>query len=251
MGIREDFSNYVDGNGLNTPAPCVPTPGQSGSDNGTMFTSEYYTILKKNSQLSYQDTIDYNQKIGQCVSPTGLLNRVPLGQMASQDGPDNYYGVCNGCIELGNTHIPRMFLKAVLKYKGALNNVNPGTWTTQSFLIRQPQLLAAIVNASFPSLKNPLHWLVRLASFPLYLVAAISIAISCMSTSIDQADPRRLSWHLQNNMKKTSLMCWFASKIWMWRLKKDYPNKMNDVAALYYCPQGLDQNPYSKYWVSE
>ena len=52
-------------------------------------------------------------------------------------------------------------------------------------------------------------------------------------------------------MKKTSLMCWLASKIWMWRLKKDYPNKMNDVAALYYYPQDLDQNPYSKYWVSE
>lgn len=250
MSIRDDFKKYIDGNSLNTPLPGTWIAGQSGSDNGVMFTSEYYIMLKKNGQLTDQDKLDYAQKIGQCVGPEGLLNRVPIGQSDGQEGPDDEYGVYNGCMELGNTSIPRKLLWSCIKLKGAMNNVLPGTWTGQSFLIRQPQLLASMVSASFPSLLNPLHWLVRLLSFPLFLIAAVVIATSCINTPLDQADPRRLAWHLQNNVKKVSLFCYLASLIWMHRLNKDYDNGMKDVAAVYYLPKGLNQNPYSKWWIT-
>jgi hypothetical protein len=246
MGIREDFSKYIDGNGLNTPNPGTWNPGQSGSDNN-MYTSEYYIILNKNGQLTEQDKTDYENKMNQCIG-SDLLNRVPVGQNDGIEGPDDHYALYNACHELGITSIPRTLLWGCIKYFGAMNNVSPGTWTAQSFLIRQPQLLAAMINAAFPSLLNPVHWLIRLLAFPVYLVAAFSIAISCMGTPTDQADPRRLSWHLQNNVKKTSLMCWLASQIWLRRLGKDYPNKMTDVAGIYYFPKG--DNPYSRWWVT-
>jgi hypothetical protein len=247
MGIKEDFQNYTDSNNLNTPAPCIPVPRKGGSDNGNMFTSEYYLMLSKNNQLNNQDKIDYSDKIKQCIS-FNLLNRVPIGQNDGINGPDDYYGVMNGCIELGNIDIPRKLLWGCVKHLGFMNNVSPGTWTARSFLIRQPQLLCAMINASFPSFKNPSHMLIRLLSFPLYLISAIVILISCTGTPIDQADPRRLAWHLQNNLKKTSLLCYFASKIWVKRLYKHYFNGMKDVAGIYYQPDGLNQNPYSKWW---
>ncbi len=250
MGIRDDFKNYVDGNGLNTPLPGTWIAGQSGSDNGTMFSSEFYIMLKKNGQLTDQDKLDYAQKIGQCIDPEGLLNRVPISQNDGLESFDDYYGTLNGCAELGNTDIPRKFLWAFIKYKGSMDNVLPGAWQWQDFLLRQPQLLAAMVSASFPSLLNPLHWLIRLIFCPFFLVSSIIIATSCMWTATNEADPRRLAWHLQNNTKKVSLLCYLASLIWIWRLNKDYANGMKDVAAEYYFPNGLNQNPYSKWWAT-
>lgn len=250
MSIKDDFKSYIDGNGLNTPNLGNWTNDQFGSDNGPMYTSEMYIAIKKNNEITEQDKLDYNQKILECITSDGLLNRVPLGQEDGQDGPDDFYGVLNCCIELENTYIPGRLLSGCIKYLGFLNNENPGIKTLQSFLIRQPQLLAAIINSSFPSMLNPLHWLIRLLSFPLYLVAAVSIFISCTGTNIQDTDSRRLSWHLQNNMKKTSLMCKLASIFWLKRLKKDYSNEMKDVAAIYYSPKGLNNNPYSKWWIT-
>ena len=244
MSIKDDFNNYIDSNGL-----LVPAVGQQGSDNGPLFTSDMYIIIKKNGQLTDQDRLDYAYKIGQCIGLEGLLNRVPVGQNDGLEGPDDYYGTLNGCIELDDIAIPRKFLWACVKYLGSLNNVNPGKWTAQSFLIRQPQLLCAMVNASFPSLKNPLHWLIRLICAPLYWVAAVSITISCIGVDPGNTDSRMLAWHLQNNTKKTSILCWLASLIWNKRLANDYPNKMKDVASIYFSPNGLDNNPYSKYWI--
>jgi len=243
MSIKDDFADYWDNNGLLTPSPR-----QSSSDNGPLFTSDFYIILKKNGQLTEQDKLDYAQKIESCIGPEGLLNRVPVGHLASLEGPDDVYGVTDACIELGNTSIPRKLLWDCVKYFGSFNNINPGKWTSRSFLIRQPQLLCAIVNASFPSFLNPLHWLVRLSCAPLYWVAAISIAISCMGTDIGNTDSRMLAWHLQNNTKKTSILCWLASLVWNKRLANDYKNKMKDVSGIYFSPNGLNNNPYSKYW---
>jgi hypothetical protein len=242
MSIREDFLPYFDKNDLLEPAP-----GQQDCDNGTMYFSEYMVMLKKLELITDEDKKNFANRISACIG-FNLLNRRPLGQNESQEGPDNYYGVLNACIELGNTNVPRTLLWGCIKYKGSLDNVSPGKWQWDAFLIRQPQLLTAMISASFPSLVNPLHWLIRLAIFPLFFISAGIIVTSCMWTPTDQADPRRLAWHLQNNLKKTSLMCWLGSKIWLWRLGKEYPNLMRDVAGIYYSPVG--NNPYQKYWVT-
>jgi hypothetical protein len=244
--IRLDFKEYFDGNAMLTPAPCTPIPGKFGCDNN-MFTSEYYIFLKKNGQLTDQDKLDYATKMNACIS-NNLLSRVPIGQNDGQEGPDDLVAIANGCRELGNTAIPRTLLWGMIRYLGFLNNVNPGTFTEDSFLARQPQLIAAMINAAFPSMWNPLHYLVRHWAFFFYLVAAVTIFISCINDPTSDTDGRRLSWHLMNNMKKNSLMCWIASYFWTKRLYKDYPKGMSDVAAIYYHPQ--PDNPYAKYWIT-
>ena len=242
----------MDSNYLVTPSPATPFPGHHGSDNGTLYTSEFYVMLQKLGQLTDRDRIDYANTIGSCISPNGMLNRAPIGQLAGQESVDNYYGVLNGCKQLDNTEIPRKFLWATIRYLGFLNNINPGTCTLQSFLIRQPQLLASMVAAAFPSYSNPFHFCIRLVAMPLFLIAAVSIAISCIGVDPSSTDPRRLSWHLWQTTKPVSFMCWLAGKLWLWRLNKDYGAlEMKAVAGIYYYPQGLGNNPFSKYWVTD
>ena len=243
MSIIQELQPYTDGCGL--VAPQI-NPGLIGSDNGPMFTSEAYTIIFKNNQLTEQDRIDYTNKIKSCIFPEGLLNRVPMPYRASQIGPDDLYSVMNACKQLGNTEIPRSILWALIKNFGFLNNDKPGTYTKESFLVRQLQLVAAMVTASFPSFSNPLHFCIRLLSMPLFFVAAISILISCINTPIGEADPRRLSWHLVQTVSGISIMCKLASLVWYKRLYKDYgPTGMRSVATVYY-EKG---HPFAKWWI--
>jgi hypothetical protein len=221
-------------------------PGQRGSDNAPMFTSELYVMIKKMKQFADQDRVDFDRLIGACVTPEGMLARVPYPERIGQEGPDDYLGVLNGCKTIGNTEIPRKFLWALVSHFGFMNNDNPTMITWESFLARQPQLIGAMVAAAFPSWKNPLHFLARLVALPFFFVAAVSIAISCIGAPQSDTDARRLSWHLQNTTKGVSLMCWLASLLWMRRLYKDFPNGMKDVAALYYQPG----HPFAKYWIT-
>ena len=249
MGIREDFKNYWDGNGLLAPNPGTWGISQSGSDNGVLFTSVYYIMLAKNGELTNEDKIVYSNKIESCIG-SDLLNRVPTSQNDGLESVDDYYSTLSACIELGNTSIPRKLLWGCIKYKGSMDNMSPGTWQWQDVLIRQPALLTAMISASFPSLLNPFHWLIRLLFFSLFPISAIILAISNMWDDLYDTNSRQLAWLLQNNLKKTSLMCWLGSQIWLWRLRKEYPNQMKDIAGIYYSPKGLDQNPYSKYWIT-
>jgi hypothetical protein len=142
--LRDEILPYVDGNNL--VAPNLVAPGTlSGSDNGPMFTAELYAMLKKLGQLESQDLANFQARIGQCIDSEGLLSRLPVGQSDGIEGPDDYYGVLNGCVQMQNTVIPRQFLAATFRYKGSLDNTDPGKWSWQGFLIRQPQLLACMV----------------------------------------------------------------------------------------------------------
>jgi len=215
-----------------------------------MFTAEYYDILQKSGQLTNQDKIDFAQKINQCIYPQGILNRVPIGQTDSQEEVDDFYGALSGCKLLENTGMPRKFLAAMFKYGTFMDSTNPGKWGNwNAFMLRQPQLLACMVSAGFPSFIKPIDWIMRILAFPFYLYVAIVIALSCIGTDIGNTDARRLAWHLIQATAPTSLMCWLASKIWYSRLYSDYPAGMNDVAAIYYQPKNT--NPYSKYWITK
>lgn len=245
MSIRDDFKPYVDGNNLLAPSPVGSNPGK-GSDNGVMYTSEYFIMLKKQNLLCAADCADYDNRISKCVGSNGMLNRA--SNDTDQEGPDDYYGVLNGCMELSNVKYPRAFLLALMKNFGFLNNNSPGTLTGSSFMARQPQLTCSMVSAAFPSLKNPLHYLVRLLALPLFIISAVVLLFSCMFTDVSDSDSRRLGWHLGNCVSNVSLLNKLAYKVWLRRLYKDYPNGMNSVASVYYAPS--PDNPYSKWWIT-
>jgi hypothetical protein len=210
-----------------------------------MFTSEYFIMLKKNGNLDTWDLQDYQDRLYECIDGHGMLNRAP--DDPDQEGPDDYYGVTNGCMEMGIVSAPRKFLWALIRYLGCLNNNAPGIWTLDSFLARQPQLVCSILSAAFPSIVNPLHWAIRILASPLYLISALVLAFSCIGAKPGDCDAWRLTWHLGNCVSKVSLMNWLAYKLWLWRLHKVCPNGMKDVAAGYYQPYG--NSPYSKWWV--
>ena len=249
MALKDEIVPFIDCNGL--VSPSVYLEGHPwGSDNGPMFTAEYYVMLKKLGQLTDQDAIDFNQKISQCITPEGLLCRVPIGKDDGLEGPDDQYGVLNGCMQLGITKIPRGILWCLIRYFGCLNNESPGTWTIKSFLARQSQLIACLVAASFPSWKNPLHIAIRFLFFPWFLYAAIGIAIAGMGQDLGNADYRRLPWHVWQTLKPVSLTCWLAGKIFTKRLYSQYPTGMRGVAELYY-QKANPVHPFIEYWVTE
>lgn len=225
MSVRDDFLEYWDGNGLVAPNP-VPAGTKQGSDNSPMFTSEYYIMLKKNNQIIFQDLRMYPILIKSCIGLDNELHRAP-NELDQPDTVDDYYGVYSG---MKNLHLKPTF-KLPLR------------------LWRQPQLAAAMISAKFPSFINPVDFCIRLVAMPLFLIAAITLLISCINTPIDNTDARRLSWHLWQATKSTSLMCYLAGKVWLKRLYKDYPNGMKGVAAIYYKPS--PDNPYSKWWITD
>lgn len=241
--LRDDFIPYFDGQGLLAPQP---NPGLIGSDNGPMFLSEYYVMLKQHGNLTISDVEMYCFKMTVCMNPDGTLNRVMSPHKASQTGPDDYLGVLNGCLQLGITELPRRMLLAMFCFLGFMNNVDSGKKTVESFLARQPQLIAAMVAASYPKWTIG-HILMRLLFFPVFAWSSLVIAVSCMGVPTSEADPRRLGWHLVQITKGYSILCRLASKIWYKRLDQDYQGKgMSAVAGIYYQPQF--NNPYMKYW---
>lgn len=247
MALRDEIPPFTDGNGLVTPG--LATPGVlAGSDNGPMYTSEYYVMLQKLGQLQSDDYAKFDNLIQNCINSEGMLCRVPVGQDDGQEQVDDYYGVLNGCMQMGNTVIPRQFLAALIKNLGFMDNVNPGShknWA--SFMPRQMQLMACVIAGSFPG-SNPLNLGLRALFCPLFAFSAIILATSCIGVDPGDTDARRLSWHLYQCLKDQSLLCRLAGKIWLKRLYKDYgPTGMQAVAKIYY--QG--NHPFKSYWVTE
>lgn len=247
MALRDEIVPYVDGNNLVAPGKIAPGT-LSGSDNGPMFTSEYYIMLQKLKQLVSQDSADFQARIGQCVDSAGMLSRVPVGQDDGQEQVDDYYGTANGCMQMGNTKIPRQFLWALIKNLGSMDNDNPGMFQWVAFLPRQPWLIASIISAAFPSWWNPLHVLLRALCSPLYALTSIIIATSCWGADPSNTDARRLSWHLWQCTAKVSPLCWLASKVWLWRLYNTYGSDGMQVVAKMYYQAG---HPFAKYWITE
>lgn len=245
MGLMQAIKPYIEATGLVISHKVDPDTSFN-SGNGLMYTSEFYIMAYRRGLLKQEDINNFEKLVLSCIGPSGALNRNPLPHESGQEGPDDYYAILNACIQLGIVSIPRIFLKSAMRHLGALNNVQLGKWTPQSFLLRQPGLVATLITACFPSLKNPLHYLIRALFFPFYLITAIIIALSGISAPIEEVDSRRLAWHLAESTDKRSLLCFLASKIWFNRLKDQYgDNGMKTVATLYY-EKG---HPFATYWV--
>ena len=246
MSIRDEIVPYVDGDGL--IAPWISNGQWKSSDNGVIYSSEYYVMLQKLGQLVPQDLVDFDAKMKSCLNPEGMLCRVPQPVQDGQEGPDDYFGLMNACKQLGNTEIPRTILWSLIKHFGFLNNDSPGTITGAAFMARFGQLTACMVSAAFPSWKNPLHILARLVAHPLYVYSAILLLLGDMFTDASDTDSRRLSWHQWQCLKGSSLLCWLGGKVWAARLYGAYgPTGMQAVAKIYY----QAGHPFAKYWVTE
>lgn len=239
MSLRSEIIPYIDGNGLVTPN-LAPVPPARGSDNGVCFTSEYYIYLKLNNEIKdlREETLmcaEYGNKIVSCMLEAGLVSRAP-GDKGVQP-PDDYLAIMAACSQLSHPTIAEDILDYGLKHKGSYNNTNPGIWTKESFLWRQPQLIAAAYAASRRSQWNPIVKLLN-------LYAAICILVGNINDPIDQVDGRRLTFLLIKAMEPVSIVCRMAASVWESRMKKTYgPEFMQEICKIYY----KDNHPFGRY----
>jgi hypothetical protein len=212
------------------------------SNNGVLYTSEYLTILMQMNQL---DSAELNTQFAKLIacqpSAPGLLQRHP-DNAGGQEGPDDYYGYAAACkayrLTTGDSKYSDQVLSYGFAHYGSFNNMNPGVWTKDSFLWRQPQLIAAFLGAGG---KAP-AW-----SWPFYLWAAIAIFVSCRNVPTGNTDARFLSWLLIYAVSDQSWLCRWAAKGWFERLEKDYgPNGMNACCKIYF----QAGHPFIQYWVT-
>lgn len=237
MSLREEIEPFWEGDGLIAPYPN-PNHNFRSCDNGTMFVSEYYTMLFDNGLLVEQDKIDYEAKIRASMVQgcNGLVARAP-GDHGDTD-PDDYHAIFATCVVLGLKTLGSDILNWGLSHKGSFNPQSPETWTKESCLFRMLQLLCMAYCAAG---KTPFYM------WPLFGISAAIIATSCRNTPPGDTDARRLAWHLIRAVTPFSWTCRQAAKIWFDRLYKDYPNGMQGVAQIYYSP-GPPEHPFRKYW---
>ena len=78
----------------------------------------------------------------------------------------------------------------------------------------------------------------KVLELPLFLYTALVILVTGLR-NIDKkdADGRRLCWHLIQATKDYSIMCNLASKVWYWKLYKDFPGGMKEAVSCYYKKQ--------------
>lgn len=245
--LKDEIQAYIGTNGL-VSNNIVPPGVASNCDNGPMFTGEYYAMLSMLGQLADMDEADFIMKIDRCINGSGMLNRLPVGAGSGQESFDDYFGVLTACTKLNDTSIPRTFLFAFLTHLGFMNNLSPWTPTSESFLARQPQWLAALVAAAFPSKWNPVHLAVRWLFGWWFFYAAVVILVSGLTTkTVDDTDAWRLTWHLIQCTVGSSVLCYLASKVWYSRLYKICgPTGMKKVATVYYGTE----HPFARYWVN-
>lgn len=237
MSLKQDIAPYIDTNGLVGPAK-----GQ-GSNNGVMYSSEFIIMLLRNKEATDKDIIDYLTLIKRCMKQPGLLMRNPENA-GGQEGPDDYYALAAAIDEINEKNYSSLNARSLaysiclyaIKHLGCLNNEFPNTFQWSAFLVRQPQLDAAM------------FWAAGLPVGPfLRFYTAISILFAAKAKPITDCDPRRLSWLVVQIASRHSWICKTASKVWYRRLYKDYPNGMRGVAALYY----EAGHPFSNYWIDK
>jgi hypothetical protein len=239
----EILAKYVDGNGLVSPLPVGNPPMKRASDNGILFTSEFYSLLLLRGESSAYDAATFLIRQASCVQAPGLLCRAPGD--TGQEGPDDYYGVfCTNRL-YNLTAFPTAVIDRLWANWGFLNNLNPdsirstdGTINWDAFLIRQIPLVCAAYSAARLS---------RWYHFPFYVLTAIIITFSNITDPLTDSNDRLLVWNLIHTVKDDSLWCKLASKIWTYRLLKNYGvTGIRAVATLYFGPN----HPFSSYFIN-
>lgn len=218
MGIRDEFKPYQDYLGIVAPSPCDPT--KRGSDNGGVFTSEFYIMLAYNNELTEGDNDSFIKLVNAFVQD-GYLRRFP-GDLTITE-TDDHHGILAAAKVLGvSDKIPHIKIPFKL-------------W-------RMPQLFYLRDCHKYKWWK---FWM-----WPTLLWTLGVIKFSCpKSTPLNDQDARRLSWLLIQGVSGTSSLLDEVIKDWYIRLYEDYgPTGMKAVAASYYLPVG--NNPFAKNWVT-
>ena len=183
MSLKSEISPYIQQDGL------VSVYSNSNNvfrnvDNGVLFTSIYYILLKRLGQLESSDVQEYQKLIQSCCAyPDNYLHRAP--QDDSQDAQDDFNGAYSAHIQLG---IKPSFVMSPSVYQYI------SLWAMRAMASQN------------------IFW--RILSTPLVFLTAIIIATSCINDPISDTDGRIGSW-LVGSAMQSSWMCKLAIIIWV------------------------------------
>lgn len=221
MTIKDDI--IFDKNGFVPPADT----NQPMSDNGVLFTSQYYILLKKESLLREEDIFHFNELMNSIVNG-GNIRRYPSD--TGQEGPDDFIGLCSASKALGTNHA-----ELIYKYGRSTfwnyNNTEPSKYTRESWLGRQPGLIGYIKYCS-RRLMNPLEVLA------LYIGTVIT-AFGKKEESSDKLLALTMMYQLKDSIVFKPLS-WFYMK----RINKVY-GCVNNLVRIYFG----NNHPFSKWWI--
>ena len=236
--LYDEIKDYIDGNGLVAPG-LVEHGTIRASDNGTMFSSEYYIMLKERDELHSLDADTWETLIRSCMKESGLTVRAPKD--LAVDAPDNIIAILAASKVLDKPKVAQDILTYGLAHKGFYDPAPTDKINWSAFQFRQLQLVFAMLCAS-----NSYRWY-KIWQLPLMLYTTLVILISCLNTPTQDTDSRRLCWSLIHAVAKDSLLCRLASKVWWKRLRKDYGDEgYRVVCNIYY----QDNHPFKRYAVN-
>lgn len=135
MTMRQDFEACGGAYGL-----ICRFPGEQTTDNGALFTTEYYLILKRMNFLLSSDLDNYKQIMEDCMQSDGMSQRKPGDN--SQDSPDNMIALAVGSKAFGTNFAQRMLAYGRTTFpKYVYNQPNPGKFTWSAWMGRMPGLI--------------------------------------------------------------------------------------------------------------
>lgn len=225
MGLREEIAQYQDADGFVTPRIGV------GSNNGILYTSEYYVLLVKLGLARHDDLYAFEQTMRKCQIEPGLFKRHPGA--SDQEGPDDYIGLTTAAYLLGSD-IAKEVLDYGKRHAFLYNNEMPGSVehtddrpNYSAMFGRSPSLIAHLY---FAAGETP--------SFPLRLCWAVSVAYSAFRPSSDQ-DSHILSSLLVSAMGDKSGLCAHAARL------RPSESKMRQIVGDYFSDP---HHPLARHW---
>lgn len=203
--------------------------GETRSDNGALWTTEFYLCLKRLCCLTSADIFRYQLLMNQLIDSQGLTYRQP--GLKVLDSPDNLIAFSAGSKALGCD-----FAKRILKYgkttfpRYVYNPANPGKFTLESWFGRQPGLIGFLKYCAGEWV-NPFEWLC------LY----IGIFLTMRKPFLDTSD--KLLTELIVEQLPDSFIAGFVKRKWKEYILKNY-NGINGVVSIFF----TGDNPFKKWW---
>jgi hypothetical protein len=119
--MRAAFAPYRDPNGFVQPRIY---PDSAASQNGLLYTSEYYSLLALHCVSNEADRIEFESMVDKCSVLPGLLKR---NHGPDQQGIDDYIGVLLAAMLLKSEKVIRNISDYGNKHFYFYNNVRPGS----------------------------------------------------------------------------------------------------------------------------
>lgn len=199
--VLEAYAHYLDPNGLVSSSSSGVLNAAPISGNNIRFTCEYMKLLPPGSAEYYR----VGKALIDCQVELGLLARDKNNSLGQQSFDDT---ICALSVSKGAA-FPKNFVIYGKKHWWCFNNLNPGKWSWDAFLGRNPALIAQAYEAAGKG---------NLLTKAIIALAGIFAAFSTSQ------DGKMLSYMMLDTLPPNSLR--WIKMLWNYKLKKQYGDGM-------------------------